>query len=152
MVVTNAHVLGMVEGDSRRPQLIEVVIDSAEENSRTVKAIFFGMDRTCDLAVIRAQGTDLPEPLRLGTAADLTETQSVFIFGSLWEKTGQEHHRQQVQRFKSAQGERNVEPDSGQWWNASKKFGRTGHRWQGPGGGDGGGDHHGDADQFCHPH
>lgn len=81
LVITNAHVLGMIDPDSRRPQLIEVVIDSAESNSRTVKAKFLGMDRTCDLAVVKVEGTDLPEPLPLGVTTGLNETQTVFIFG-----------------------------------------------------------------------
>ena len=81
LVITNAHVVGMVDADSRRPQAIEVVIDSGETNSRKVPAKLLGIDRTCDLAVLKAEGADLPEPLELGQTNDLLETKSVFIFG-----------------------------------------------------------------------
>ncbi len=81
LVITNAHVVGMVDADSRRPQAIEVVIDSGESNSRKVAAKLLGIDRTCDLAVLKAEGANLPEPLELGQTNGLLETQSVFIFG-----------------------------------------------------------------------
>jgi len=81
LIITNAHVVGMVDPDSRRPQVIEVVINSGETNSRTLKAKFLGMDRTCDLAVLKAEGDKLPEPLPLGGTSGLSETQAVYIFG-----------------------------------------------------------------------
>src|SRR6185437_6463203 len=65
VVLTNAHVLGMLHGDSRPPQQIEVVIDSGEPNSRTVPAKLLGVDDRADLAALRVEGENLPAPLLL---------------------------------------------------------------------------------------
>jgi hypothetical protein len=81
VIITNAHVLDMLDADSRRPRKIEAVIDSGEATSRTLKAKLLGVDRNSDLAALRVEGDDLPEPLEIGTAGELTETQEVFIFG-----------------------------------------------------------------------
>lgn len=81
LIITNAHVLGMIDADSRVPLQIEATIDSGEESSRTVKVKLLGVGRFSDLAVLRAEGDDLPEPLALGDTADLNETQTVYVFG-----------------------------------------------------------------------
>ena len=80
-IVTNAHVLGMLEPNSRQPLQIEVVVNAGETDSRTFGGRILGVDRGTDLAVLRIQGKDLPAPLQLGSAKDLTETQEVRIFG-----------------------------------------------------------------------
>lgn len=81
LIITNAHVLGMVDADSRRPQQVEATIDSGEANSKTIPVKFLGVDRSSDLAVLQADGDNLPEPLPLGKTDGLSETQSVYIFG-----------------------------------------------------------------------
>lgn len=81
LILTNAHVLGMLDADSRPPQKITVVFRSGEADSRRVPAIVRGVDRESDLGVIRVDPKDLPPPLKLGNTKDLTETQDVFIFG-----------------------------------------------------------------------
>lgn len=81
LIITNAHVLGMVDADSRRPLAIEATVDSGEANSRVVKVKLLGVDRSSDLAVLKAEGDNLPEPLALGNTSGLNETQPVFIFG-----------------------------------------------------------------------
>jgi V8-like Glu-specific endopeptidase len=81
LIITNAHVLGMIDADSRRPLQIEATIHSGEENSQSIKVKLLGVGRFSDLAVLRAEGEDLPEPLALGNTADLNETQTVYIFG-----------------------------------------------------------------------
>lgn len=81
LILTNAHVLGMLDADSRPPQKISVVFRSGETDSRTVPGIVRGVDRESDLGVIRVDPKDLPPPLKLGSTKDLTETQDVFIFG-----------------------------------------------------------------------
>ena len=81
LIITNAHVMGMIDADSRRPLQIEATIDSGEEGSRTIKVKLLGVGRSTDLAVLQAEGDDLPEPLALGNTADLNETQTVYIFG-----------------------------------------------------------------------
>jgi S1-C subfamily serine protease len=81
VIITNAHVLDMLDADSRRPRRIEAVIDSGEASSRTLKAKLLAVDRNSDLAALQVEGENLPEPLEVGTAGGLTETQEVFIFG-----------------------------------------------------------------------
>lgn len=81
LVVTNAHVLGMIDPDSRPPQQIDATINSGEATARTLKAKLLGADRLSDLAVLRIEGENLPEPLAIGATGDLVETQEVFIFG-----------------------------------------------------------------------
>jgi hypothetical protein len=81
LIFTNAHVVGMLEPDSRRPKKVEVTIRSGEADSRTLKAELLGVDGGTDLAVLRVVAKDLPTPLKLGSTKDLVETQEVFIFG-----------------------------------------------------------------------
>ena len=81
VLLTNAHVLGMVDADSRPPRTISVVIDSGERAAQTVPAKLLGVDRRADLAALRIEGKDLPTPLALATAAKLRETQEVYVFG-----------------------------------------------------------------------
>src|SRR5207253_8319797 len=81
VIVTNAHVLGMLAADSRKPQQVQVVINSGEANSQTLAATVLGVDRNSDLAVLRVQGKNLPTPLKLGATNDLSETPAVYIFG-----------------------------------------------------------------------
>lgn len=80
VVLTNAHVLGMLDGDSRPPIRIEVVIDSGEAGSRTLPAKLLGVDNRADLAAIKVEGEKLPSPLPL-SQAELYETQPLYIFG-----------------------------------------------------------------------
>ncbi len=83
VVVTNAHVLGMLRSDSQPPANVEVVAHSGEQNELKLTGTVLGVDRTNDLAVLKV-GTDasrLPSPLLLGAASDLIETQKVIILG-----------------------------------------------------------------------
>ncbi len=81
VIVTNAHVLGMVSADSRPPVKVVITLHSGESNSRALPARLLGVDRGSDLALLRVEGKDLPEPLPVIAAKDLGETQEVFIFG-----------------------------------------------------------------------
>jgi S1-C subfamily serine protease len=81
VVVTNAHVLGMLEPNSRRPVQVDVVVSSGTPQSRTLRGVVLGVDRGHDLGAVRVEGKDLPEPLKLGSAEKLHETQDVFVFG-----------------------------------------------------------------------
>lgn len=81
VIVTNSHVLGLLGAASRLPQRIEAVIDSGEAASKTVNAKFLGADVDADLALLKVEGPDLPEPLSFGATADLGETHDVLIFG-----------------------------------------------------------------------
>ena len=81
LVVTNAHVLGMLDAASRPPTKITVTINSGEENSLSLPGTLLGVDRDSDLAVLRVISKNLPAPLQVAPAKELQETQEVFIFG-----------------------------------------------------------------------
>jgi S1-C subfamily serine protease len=83
IVITNAHVLGMLRADSLSPKSVEVVIDSGEPGEAKRTGTVLGVDRTNDLAVLRVEGdpSGLPAPLPVESAKSLTETQKVYVFG-----------------------------------------------------------------------
>jgi len=81
VVLTNAHVLGMLDADSRPPLKVAVTVNSGEADSRTLAAKLLGVDRESDLALLRVEGKESPEPLKVVPAKDLNETAEVFIFG-----------------------------------------------------------------------
>ena len=81
VVLTNAHVLGMFKADSRRPSKVELILRGGEKGERTLPAKILGVDVGSDLAVLRAEGEDLPPPLEVVPADDLLETQAVYVFG-----------------------------------------------------------------------
>jgi hypothetical protein len=81
IVLTNAHVLGMPRPDCRKPVRIDVVVRSGQKDEETVPGEVLGVDGNSDLAVVRVQGKNLPEPLSMASAKDLQETQEVFVFG-----------------------------------------------------------------------
>jgi S1-C subfamily serine protease len=81
LVLTNAHVLGMLSPDSRRPARVEIVYRSGLPGERTFQGEILGVDRSSDLAVLRVTGDALPTPLDVRSAKDLTETQTVYIVG-----------------------------------------------------------------------
>src|SRR5262249_11070496 len=70
VVLTNAHVLGMLRPESRRPLKIEVVVNSGEATEKTYAGEVLGVDRSSDLAVLRVAGKDkeFPEPLKVASA------------------------------------------------------------------------------------
>ncbi|HTU22844.1 MAG TPA: trypsin-like peptidase domain-containing protein [Gemmataceae bacterium] len=82
IVITNAHVVGMLESDNP-PRGVEVVINSGESGETKLAGTLLGIDRVNDLAVLRLPGdpSRLPPPLPVASAAELTETQKVYIFG-----------------------------------------------------------------------
>jgi hypothetical protein len=83
LVMTNAHVLGMLNSDAPPPLKVDVAVHSGEADEIKLVGSVLGVDRTNDLAVLRVQGDAgrLPPPLPVDTAATLTETQKVYIFG-----------------------------------------------------------------------
>jgi S1-C subfamily serine protease len=86
-VVTNAHVIGQMQAQTREEamagpvQRIDVVINSGEPNERNFIAHVYGIDRVHDLAMLTIDGENLPPPLEFGNAAGLNETDEVIIFG-----------------------------------------------------------------------
>jgi hypothetical protein len=87
LVITNAHVLGMLEPTSRPPTALVVRLDSGLPGSRVLKATVLGTDRGQDLAVLKVAGKALPAPLKLGATDALTETQDVYVFGFPFART-----------------------------------------------------------------
>jgi uncharacterized protein (TIGR03067 family) len=81
MVLTNAHVVTSGNSDSPFPQRIEVVINSGQDNEKTCLGELTGIDPQLDLAIISVVGENLPPPLKIVSARDLEETQTVYIFG-----------------------------------------------------------------------
>jgi S1-C subfamily serine protease len=81
LIVTNAHVLQMLDPASRKPAKVEVTVHSGTDKSRTLAAQVVGLDRGSDLALVRVTAKGLPAPLRFSAAKGLRETQPVFVFG-----------------------------------------------------------------------
>jgi S1-C subfamily serine protease len=81
VVVTNAHVLGMLEPNSRKPLLVQVTVYSGTPDSMTLVGRVLGVDRGSDLAALRVEGKKLPTPLKLASAGKLSETDDVYVFG-----------------------------------------------------------------------
>jgi S1-C subfamily serine protease len=81
IVITNAHVLGMLQSSNRPPKQVDVVLNSGEPNERKMIGEVLGVDRDSDLAVVRVAADNLPAPLKLGDDQKLFETQKVYIFG-----------------------------------------------------------------------
>jgi predicted Zn finger-like uncharacterized protein len=92
LILTNAHVVGMLSPDSRRPKKIEVHINSGQTDERTTEAGVLGVDRASDLAVLdigNSEGT--PEPLTVKSARGLVELTKLYTFGfPLGESLGKE--------------------------------------------------------------
>jgi hypothetical protein len=81
VLLTNAHVLGMLRADARPPQSVQVLCSSGEKDERAFPAEVLGVDRASDLAVLRVHGDNLPDPLEVKSAKTLTELQKVYVFG-----------------------------------------------------------------------
>lgn len=83
LVVTNAHVVGMLSARSNRPTKIDVVLNSGEPDEMQTTGQVLDVDRVTDLALIRinVDRSKLPPVLPLNSARTLTETQKVYIFG-----------------------------------------------------------------------
>jgi S1-C subfamily serine protease len=83
IVITNAHVLGMLRADSLPPSNVDVVVNSGDPGEMKLTGTVLGVDRDNDLAVLRVNGdpSRLPPPLAVDTATKLTETQKLYVFG-----------------------------------------------------------------------
>jgi predicted Zn finger-like uncharacterized protein len=94
IVLTNAHVVGMLAPESARPQSVEVVVNSGEANEWKTTARVLGVDRSSDLAVLDIGNTPpqpVPEPLTVKSADNLRELDEVYVFGfPLGERLGKE--------------------------------------------------------------
>lgn len=81
IIVTNAHVIGMLMASSKPPTQVDVVQDSGLPTETKMVGDVLGVDRASDLAVIRVPDNGkLPAPLYLASEAPV-ELQKVYIFG-----------------------------------------------------------------------
>ncbi len=81
IIVTNAHVLGMLSASSKAPTQVDVVQDSGLPTETKMVGQILGVDRDSDLAVVRVPNNGkLPAALTLANAPP-TELQRVYIFG-----------------------------------------------------------------------
>jgi hypothetical protein len=81
LIVTNAHVLNMLDPDSRKPLQVDVTITDTADKSRTLPAKVVGVDRGSDLGLLKVDDKELPEPVKLGKVDDVKETDVLFVFG-----------------------------------------------------------------------
>jgi hypothetical protein len=81
IIITNAHVVGMMMPGARPPSNIEVVVHSGEKEEKSLQGTLAGYDNVNDLAVIRVPADDLPAPLAIDSTASLSELQELYVFG-----------------------------------------------------------------------
>jgi S1-C subfamily serine protease len=83
LLLTNAHVVGMLSPDSVPPQAIEAVINSGQRGEWTTRARVLGVDRSSDLAVldIGTPARPVPEPLTVKSAGGIKELDKLYVFG-----------------------------------------------------------------------
>ncbi len=81
IVITNAHVLGMLQAKSKPPSKVDVIINSGQVGAKTLKGTVLGADRDSDLAVVRVADPDIPPPLPVHTAHSVAELHEVYYFG-----------------------------------------------------------------------
>jgi S1-C subfamily serine protease len=81
LILTNAHVVGMLHKEAFPPRAVEATLASGTKEERKLKAELLAVDRNSDLAVLRVKADGLPAPLSLSSASTLRETQAVWIVG-----------------------------------------------------------------------
>ena len=81
LVVTNCHVVDMLSKSSRKPKKITVVIDSGTDTERKLPGKLLAIDREDDLAVIKVEGDNLPEPMKIKSAESLADATTLTVLG-----------------------------------------------------------------------
>jgi predicted Zn finger-like uncharacterized protein len=81
IIITNSHVVNMVDPAEKPPHSIRVFLYPGTEDEREVSARLLALDRENDLAVIRVDGKNLPEPLPISPSNELHMGQSLHIMG-----------------------------------------------------------------------
>jgi S1-C subfamily serine protease len=81
MVMTNAHVVGMLKAGSRPPRAVEVVFNPTGPTEKTFPSSVVAVDPLTDLALLAAPLMAEAPPLKIVPARDLIETQRVYVVG-----------------------------------------------------------------------
>jgi S1-C subfamily serine protease len=81
VLLTNAHVVGMLHAGSLPPKSVEVVYNSGTKDEKKYPAQVVGVDHHADLAVLRVEASRTPSPLKIKSASSLHETQQVWVAG-----------------------------------------------------------------------
>lgn len=84
LVITNAHVISMLDEGSSEPKSVRVFLNHGKSNQQDYKVTSFKVDRKNDLAILRlprAYESSYPEPLTLASSLTTRETQKVFSLG-----------------------------------------------------------------------
>jgi S1-C subfamily serine protease len=82
IVITNAHVVGMKEPAAPPPTGIKIVIHPGKPGEeRELEGELLGLDRENDLAVIRVQGENLPDPMPIARSSEMAEGQKLYVCG-----------------------------------------------------------------------
>jgi len=82
IILTNAHVVGMLSPDSPKPKEIKVILNSGQSDEKTFMARVLGVDRDSDLAVLDIGVTDgMPKALKVKSATKLHRLQKIYVFG-----------------------------------------------------------------------
>jgi S1-C subfamily serine protease len=82
-IITNAHVLGMLESEGRPPSKIEITINRATPEEKEIGGQVLAVDRDADLALVKAVGfvTSFPEPLTVRLSEKCNDLQKLWGFG-----------------------------------------------------------------------
>src|SRR5262249_45268936 len=82
ILLTNAHVVGMLAPGSPPPPAVEVFLNSRQADERQPSARVLGVDRGSDLALLDVGPAEgLPAPLVVKSAHGLQELDPVYVFG-----------------------------------------------------------------------
>src|SRR5262249_33490660 len=81
IVLTNAHVVDMLEPGSEEPESITVVVNSGRPNEKRLKGKVLGVDQRADLAALVVDRAVSPPPLTVKSSMGLAITQSVYVCG-----------------------------------------------------------------------
>jgi hypothetical protein len=84
LVVTNAHVIDMLEEGNKEPESCRVYVNRGGSNQKDYKVISYKVDRKNDLALLRLADyskSEYPDPLPLASSKTTRETQKVFSLG-----------------------------------------------------------------------
>lgn len=84
LVITNAHVIDMLEEGKKEPKNVRVYMNHGAKNQKDYKVVIVKVDHKHDLALLRlpnAYMDEYPEPMQLASSLTTHETQKVYSLG-----------------------------------------------------------------------